>query len=481
MARRMSDGIHLLSKIIRNLTNQDGKPSAPPGEETPDLPDILNRREHGAVYSSLDWQNQRAADRQQRTHESYQGERFPANPTGDGDESNFSNFRQSNSETIPFRQPDSDQNNFPTARQNSSNYAHDSGNYANSRSARNYSNAKSTNFNQNDESFFNALQNQTENARARIIRMSEPHLVEVEIDGRIEMRQISHFDELVQLMKSLNLTPREFAETLPPEEREAFPARFQTSQISIGERPAQTTADKLPLENKSLTQSEIRPEKINVQTTQTGTAETLTAQTVKENSSGSILQNTLGKAVENPKNILTAEKSFNALSEANLKTASGATNLGAVESLNARVLNNQGAENSLIPNTLTKRETGEILGGALINGALTAVGEHENAEIYRIGDSPGRGNYYGASASGFAAGATGSLLSAAIGRVIPGAGTDVGGILGFVSGVVVGVEINEGLRWLGASNSISGTTIFESNLITENSAAPNFNLQTRFA
>ncbi len=471
----MSFGIHTLLRTLQLLAGDKSGPTVRDDGEMPETPVVSQGNEHGSVYFNLEWQTRQANDRQQQTNDTFAGENPPTTEQTGDDDGNFANVRQTNSDpdnfppsnseyraanfaSNDFRENHSSQNNFQTPHDASFNDVPNR--YTNNA---NYSGDEQTNDFQNDAPVFHSFQNQSEDAGARFARTNEPRFVEVEFEGGTETSQIPHFDQLVSQMESLNLTPREFAETLPRGEREAFLARFQTSELPSAAHVSTPTIENTNIENKQTPSVEIQGEKLPAQTLTQTTAqiknpENLTARTIEPNNSGTVLPAASDKTAEAPKNVVLADKSYDATLSANLKTPNNATNPNGAEILNARALtsklNNPSTEKFFAAgDNATRRETGVVLGGALINGVFAHVGEHEQREKTRLGDAFGSGNYFDARRAGFAAGATAALLSAAIGRVIPGAGTDVSGVLGFVSGVVVGVEINEGLRWLGAAKN----------------------------
>ena len=131
--------------------------------------------------------------------------------------------------------------------------------------------------------------------------------------------------------------------------------------------------------------------------------------------------------------------------------------------------------------TAAQRENGALFGGALINGKSANSENYDENGIGRVKNSP----YGGAAANDFeiggtSAGATGTLLSAAIGGLALHRETAFGGVLGAVSGVLTGIESSQGILWLGASPALADASETPHEL-TGNSAPANANLSLQFA
>lgn len=97
---------------------------------------------------------------------------------------------------------------------------------------------------------------------------------------------------------------------------------------------------------------------------------------------------------------------------------------------------------------------GSIVGG-VVNGAFSAydqIGAYQRGEVT---GSQAAGTVVGETAVGLGAGLTGAAAGAAIGSIIPGAGTIVGGIIGFGVGVAAGYLADRGLRGLGVNTAIA--------------------------
>lgn len=97
---------------------------------------------------------------------------------------------------------------------------------------------------------------------------------------------------------------------------------------------------------------------------------------------------------------------------------------------------------------------GSIVGG-VVNGAFSA---YDQIGAYRRGEVTGSqaiGTVAGETAVGLGAGLAGAAAGAAIGSIIPGAGTIVGGVIGFGVGVAAGYLADKGLRGLGVNTAIA--------------------------
>ncbi len=130
------------------------------------------------------------------------------------------------------------------------------------------------------------------------------------------------------------------------------------------------------------------------------------------------------------------------------------------------------SDNALNNAAVRRGGGGTAVGGALISGALKANDNYKNLESRDINRSRFVGEVGGAGHKSLAAGATGIMMSAAIGNLSPNTETKVSGILGAISGAVVGVETEQGMRFLAAN---------QSSALPEKSAVSNFALQTSFA
>ena len=152
----------------------------------------------------------------------------------------------------------------------------------------------------------------------------------------------------------------------------------------------------------------------------------------------------------------------NALSRSNL-AENGLERLytsGAARNLTSRMA---GMETSNISsqafNSTVRTFAGRVGGagvvGGVVNGAFSA---YDQIGAYRRGEvtaSQAIGTVTGEAAVGVGAGMAGAAAGAAIGSIIPGAGTIVGGVVGFGVGMAAGYLADKGLRGLGVNKAIA--------------------------
>ncbi len=108
----------------------------------------------------------------------------------------------------------------------------------------------------------------------------------------------------------------------------------------------------------------------------------------------------------------------------------------------------------------TVRQIGSRVGGAgviggVVNGGFAAydqIGAYNRGEVTA---SQAIGTVTGEAAVGVGAGMAGAAAGAAIGSIIPGAGTIVGGVIGFGVGMAAGYLADKGLRGLGVNTLIA--------------------------
>lgn len=110
-------------------------------------------------------------------------------------------------------------------------------------------------------------------------------------------------------------------------------------------------------------------------------------------------------------------------------------------------------------NSTVRQVAGRVGGagviGGVVNGAFSAydqIGAYNRGEVTA---SQAIGTVTGEAAVGVGAGMAGAAAGAAIGSIIPGAGTVVGGIIGFGVGMAAGYLADKGLRGLGVNTMIA--------------------------
>ena len=107
--------------------------------------------------------------------------------------------------------------------------------------------------------------------------------------------------------------------------------------------------------------------------------------------------------------------------------------------------------------TVAGRIGGAGIIGGVVNGAFSAydqIGAFKRGEVTA---SQAIGTVTGEAAVGVGAGMAGAAAGAAIGSIIPGAGTIVGGVIGFGVGMAAGYLADKGLRGLGVDKMIANT------------------------
>jgi hypothetical protein len=130
--------------------------------------------------------------------------------------------------------------------------------------------------------------------------------------------------------------------------------------------------------------------------------------------------------------------------------------------------------------TGTSRQViGRVAGGSAIGGIVNgAFSAYDQIGAYNRGEVTGSqaiGTVTGEVAVGMGAGLAGAAAGAAIGSIIPGAGTIVGGVIGFGVGLAAGYLADRGLRGLGVNTAIaSGVTWAIDNAPRAVNAATNF-------
>ncbi len=154
-------------------------------------------------------------------------------------------------------------------------------------------------------------------------------------------------------------------------------------------------------------------------------------------------------------------------------TGTGAT-IGALSSAGERIVGRSienrlasSATSSLFSGTTgsVARQTAGRIGGAGIIGGVVNGGfaAYDQIGAYKRGEVTGSqaiGTVVGESAVGVGAGMAGAAAGAAIGSIIPGAGTLVGGAIGFVVGVGAGYIADKALRYGGVDKMIAKGVTF---------------------
>lgn len=234
----------------------------------------------------------------------------------------------------------------------------------------------------------------------------------------------SRYERFLNEMQSSRLPLGEFVKTLPPGERQVFMARTQLDR-TFG--PGIFGEDGVTLSRE-------------------GQAQVLAFRdALRMSPPSNPVPESAGKTAESPvpqRATLPTVSPRPAVPE--IKTP-------IIETSPARVSSNAGSEGSpAVPFSISRRENGAAMCAALVNGTFASIEEHRNADGLSVGWRPARVDTFDDRVAGFSAGATGSLFGAAVGEVLPKNGDDAGGVLGFISGVVAGVDVDRGFRWLAA-------------------------------
>ena len=152
----------------------------------------------------------------------------------------------------------------------------------------------------------------------------------------------------------------------------------------------------------------------------------------------------------------------NALSRSNLaeKGLERLYESGAARSFAGRLAGTEASNVSSQAFNSTLRTMAGRVGGAGVVGGLVSGGfaAYDQIGAYKRGEVSGSqaiGTVTGEAAVGVGAGMAGAAAGAAIGSIIPGAGTIVGGVIGFGVGMAAGYLADKGLRGLGVNTAIA--------------------------
>ena len=110
-------------------------------------------------------------------------------------------------------------------------------------------------------------------------------------------------------------------------------------------------------------------------------------------------------------------------------------------------------------NSTVRQFAGRVGGAGVVGGVVSgAFSAYDQIGAYNRGEVTGSqaiGTVTGEAAVGVGAGMAGAAAGAAIGSIIPGAGTIVGGVIGFGVGMAAGYLADKGLRGLGVNTLIA--------------------------
>lgn len=314
-------------------------------------------------------------------------------------------------------------------------------------------------------------------------QMSELRVVESFAGGKAEPRVVSRYGELLKQLARQGGGLQSFLSTLPPAERTVFLARHQINQtFGAGELFAGKgfTLDKrgdfpvrvfLSHNGKNV---ELPPHTI-LSLLSGGNADGLPKDFSAANgalpdsyalfTNGEFLLNTktaalLGLSLALYQNVAVTlsltDVTAEILQQNQLLGDFFPTAPNAPIDQSAEGLSNQTAfENSRNGENVLRRASDGNVAGALINGTFATIDEYRkgNYQSDGVSESSDLGN----SIFGFSAGATGTMMGATVGCIVPLAEKSVGEILGFAASVVVGLSDN-GLRSLGVNTLVSVIT-----------------------
>lgn len=308
-----------------------------------------------------------------------------------------------------------------------------------------------------------------------VVKMSELRTVETYINGQVEPRVTSRYGELLQILNRQGGAAHleNFLNNLPSGEREVFLARYQINQtfganeLFAGRGIMPDVSGRFPLQVFLSENGKNLQVPVNTLIGLFGgdavaIATGKTAALFEQNGFAASYQFLL-----NPKSAallslsLALYQNINALLSIDELTPEAFLQKAASEFVAPALTQNQARASS--KNTFEKAETENVIiskrfsdetlvGGALINGALKTIEKYRQAK-YTVASFPA-GSDDSPYGFGFAAGATGAMMGATIGSVVPLAEKSVGEILGFASSVVVGLT-DAGIRTLGANALVS--------------------------
>ncbi|MEP6901753.1 MAG: hypothetical protein ABJA66_08385 [Actinomycetota bacterium] len=299
----------------------------------------------------------------------------------------------------------------------------------------------------------------------QVRQMSEVRLVDSYVNGKLEPRAVSRYGELVEQLnrsgQQLNQNGerlKNFLASLPSGEREIFEARyriFQTfgaNELFVGNGITLDKHGQFPVRGYLMSGGK-NPE--------------LSPHTVLSLLGGNVsfekFESLKDASIFTNEEVLLSVKSAALLS----------LNLAFYQNVNARLSLEDVAFNSFSPKSLSDpteqvptrltnqnvfengkvngRTTEAIVIAGFINGGLAALDKFKDSGHRKVGAQ--RGNVAANLIFGFSAGATGVLMGASIGCLVPLAESSVGEILGFTASVVIGLT-NSGVRTMDAARVV---------------------------
>ena len=324
---------------------------------------------------------------------------------------------------------------------------------------------------------FKQFRDQPKEFWSQVRQMSEIRVIESFVKGNFEPRAVSRYGELLEIMNRNGGGLDKFLATLPPGEREVFAARYQMDR-TFG-------ADKLFVGN-GIVLNERGEFALREFLANNGKSADLPLHTILSLLGGDVsalssadmdlilnlFQNGLsGKELQLLKTALLngGQILLNADSAALLSMSfalhQNADAMMSLENIVMELLMPQmsnekfaaqfaaqhASENAHFAEQAAKRTTEQLFPAALINGALETIEKYQQPVYQTVGLGV---NNNSESIFGFSAGATGAIMGATVGCVVPLSEKSAGETLGFAASVVVGLA-DSGLRSLGANTLLS--------------------------
>ena len=304
-----------------------------------------------------------------------------------------------------------------------------------------------------------------------VVVMSVLRTVETYVNGQLEPRVVSRYGELLGILNNQGGAARleDFLLSLPAGERDVFLARYQISQTfgagylfagRSGVAPDQN--GRFPLKvflfaNGKNLQMPVNPMLGIYAGENFATSEQKSFAADFRFLLNPASASLLGLSLAFYQNV-NAFISINELTAETFLQKAGDESAAAHHEL-SKSKNN--LEKAATNRQLTAENNERTVGAALIGGALKTIEEYRQKKYSAVGFEGGFEN--SRFEFGFAAGATGAIMSATIGCIAPLAEKTIGEVVGFAASVVLGLT-DTGLRSLGANALVllvtSGVQIF---------------------
>ena len=328
-----------------------------------------------------------------------------------------------------------------------------------------------------EHSDFKQFRDQPKEFWNQVRQMSEIRVVETFVKGNFEPRATSRYGELLEIMNRSGGGLDKFLAKLPPGEREVFAARYQMdktfgadklfvgSGISLNERGEFALREFLANNGKSadLPLHTILSMLGGDASALSSADMDLVLNLFQNGLSGKELQLLKTALLNGGQMLLNADSAaLLSMSFALHQNADAMMSLENVvlelllpqmfnEKFAAQFAAQHASENANFAEQAAKRATEQLFPAALINGALETIEKYQQPVYQTVGLGV---NNNSDNIFGFSAGATGAIMGATVGCVVPLSEQSAGETLGFAASVVVGLA-DSGLRSLGANTLIS--------------------------